>query len=243
MKAGPVAAMVVLMLLGMWLVLQPSLSRQKHDLRVRVGAVELLALQLPPMGVGGASGGGEGSGAAAGLARAEHRYRFVSPARLAKLGDLDGEGFDHAVADEIAAWNARSKFERTLLGFFNITEWGNLVWVLIGLGGQAAFFGRMMVQWVVSEKSRESQVPELFWWFSLAGGLCLFAYFVWRVDAVGVLGQSTGIVIYARNLRLIGKSKRREERLESGRGAQSAEATENTSSPENAQSSSSAVRV
>jgi lipid-A-disaccharide synthase-like uncharacterized protein len=49
-----------------------------------------------------------------------------------------------------------------------------------------------------------------FWWFSLLGGVCLFAYFVWRQDAVGVIGQSSGIVIYARNLRLIAKQKRRE---------------------------------
>jgi lipid-A-disaccharide synthase-like uncharacterized protein len=44
------------------------------------------------------------------------------------------------------------------------------------------------------------------------GGVFLFTYFVWRQDFVGVLGQSTGIVIYARNLRLISKQRRRAER-------------------------------
>jgi lipid-A-disaccharide synthase-like uncharacterized protein len=72
----------------------------------------------------------------------------------------------------------------------------------------------MFVQWIVSEKNRRSEVPVLFWWFSLFGGICLFAYFVWRVDIVGVLGQSTGVVIYARNLRLIHKTREREQALE-----------------------------
>ncbi|HCT44595.1 MAG TPA: hypothetical protein DF699_05235 [Phycisphaerales bacterium] len=67
----------------------------------------------------------------------------------------------------------------------------------------------MFVQWIISERSRISTVPEIFWWFSFIGGVCLFTYFVWRVDIVGVLGQSTGIVIYARNLKLIHKEKQR----------------------------------
>ena len=40
----------------------------------------------------------------------------------------------------------------------------------------------------------------------------LFTYFVWRQDFVGVLGQSTGVVIYARNIRLMYKQKRRARR-------------------------------
>jgi len=46
-------------------------------------------------------------------------------------------------------------------------------------------------------------VPVGFWWGSLFGGLMLFAYFIWRKDIVGILGQSTGLLIYARNLILI----------------------------------------
>jgi hypothetical protein len=53
-------------------------------------------------------------------------------------------------------------------------------------------------------------IPASFWWLSLFGGVALFAYFVWRQDFVGVLGQSSGIVIYARNIRLIYKRRRRE---------------------------------
>jgi lipid-A-disaccharide synthase-like uncharacterized protein len=47
---------------------------------------------------------------------------------------------------------------------------------------------------------------------SLFGGLAVFAYFVWRQDIVGVLGQCSGVVIYARNLKLIAKNKKRAEK-------------------------------
>jgi lipid-A-disaccharide synthase-like uncharacterized protein len=93
---------------------------------------------------------------------------------------------------------------------FNITSWTSLIWAGLGLLGQAAFFGRMFIQWIASERKSQSVVPSAFWWFSLIGGILLFTYFVWRQDFVGVLGQSTGIVIYARNLKLIAKQQRRE---------------------------------
>jgi lipid-A-disaccharide synthase-like uncharacterized protein len=70
----------------------------------------------------------------------------------------------------------------------------------------------MLIQWVISEKQRASVIPPLFWWLSFFGGVALFSYFVWRKDVVGVLGQSTGVVIYARNLRLIHKQNRRAQR-------------------------------
>lgn len=96
-----------------------------------------------------------------------------------------------------------------LFRLLNITSWTNLIWASLGLIGQIAFFGRMLVQWIASEKKEKSVVPASFWWMSLWGGVLLFTYFVWRQDFVGVLGQSTGVVIYARNLRLIAKERRR----------------------------------
>lgn len=92
----------------------------------------------------------------------------------------------------------------------NITSWTSLIWAGLGLIGQIAFFGRMFIQWIASERKSQSVVPAMFWWLSLIGGILLFTYFVWRQDFVGVLGQSTGIVIYARNLKLIAKQRRRE---------------------------------
>ncbi len=95
-----------------------------------------------------------------------------------------------------------------LFRILNITSWHSLAWVLLGFVGQLAFFLRMAVQWVASERRRDSVVPEAFWWLSLGGAIALFTYFVWRKEIVGVLGQAPGIVVYARNLRLIHKRRR-----------------------------------
>ena len=73
----------------------------------------------------------------------------------------------------------------------------------LGFLGQLLFTGRMLVQWLVSERHRRSIVPPIFWWMSLAGASMLLTYFVWRRDIVGVLGQATGWMIYSRNLWLI----------------------------------------
>lgn len=189
MKPGPVIAMILLVLLGMWLVLQPALSKSETDLAVRVGAMEI---RLARTQVNGESG-----------------YQVISPRSLVSQGPIEHDQLDDFLGIQLDRWNARPALERHLLGFFNITSWATFGWVAIGLVGQIAFFGRMFVQWVISERTGISTVPEIFWWFSFLGGLCLFTYFVWRVDIVGVMGQSTGIVIYARNLRLIHKQNHR----------------------------------
>jgi lipid-A-disaccharide synthase-like uncharacterized protein len=87
--------------------------------------------------------------------------------------------------------------------FLNISSSVGVAWVALGLLGQVLFTGRMIVQWVTSERERRSVVPVAFWWMSLGGAALLIVYFVWRRDVVGVLGQSTGLFIYLRNLRLI----------------------------------------
>ena len=87
------------------------------------------------------------------------------------------------------------------------TPWGCL-WVGLGLFGQVLFTFRMVLQWYASEREHRSVVPVGFWWGSLFGGLMLLVYFVWRKDLVGILGQSTGVVVYARNLILIHRTAR-----------------------------------
>lgn len=84
---------------------------------------------------------------------------------------------------------------------------------MLGFLGQFAFTGRMLLQWFVSEKRKESVVTIGFWVMSFIGGVMLFTYFIWRQDIVGVLGQSTGVVIYARNIRLYYKKAKREARV------------------------------
>lgn len=79
------------------------------------------------------------------------------------------------------------------------------IWIAIGLIGQSLFSARFLIQWLASEKAKASIVPTTFWYFSILGGVTLFAYAVYRQDPVFILGQSTGIFIYARNLYLIHK--------------------------------------
>ncbi len=77
------------------------------------------------------------------------------------------------------------------------------LWVTIGLLGQVCFFSRFFVQWVASERAGRSIVPRAFWYFSIAGGMILLSYAIWRRDPVFVLGQSGGLFVYLRNLALL----------------------------------------
>ncbi len=85
----------------------------------------------------------------------------------------------------------------------NISSPIGMAWVGLGLAGQLLFTGRMVVQWLASERHRRSVVPIAFWWLSLVGATMLLVYFTWRRDIVGVLGQAAGWFIYMRNLWLI----------------------------------------
>jgi lipid-A-disaccharide synthase-like uncharacterized protein len=75
-----------------------------------------------------------------------------------------------------------------------------LFWLGLGLFGQLLFTGRMVVQWIASERKGTSVVPPMFWWMSLVGSLLLLAYFLWRRDPIGLLGQAFGSFIYLRNI-------------------------------------------
>ena len=83
------------------------------------------------------------------------------------------------------------------------------LWLWVGLLGQAFFSMRFIVQWVASERRRESVFPVAFWFFSLCGGLTLFTFAVYRLDPVFIMGEGAGVLIYLRNLYLIGRKQRR----------------------------------
>ena len=83
-----------------------------------------------------------------------------------------------------------------------------IIWLGIGLAAQLMFSMRLIVQWIVSERAQQSIVPEAFWYFSFMGGASLFAYAIYRMDPVFILGQGTGLLIYARNIDLIWQTKR-----------------------------------
>ena len=83
----------------------------------------------------------------------------------------------------------------------------NPVWLVIGFIGQALFFGRFFVQWIASERRKQSIVPRSFWYLSLAGGAVLLSYAIHRRDPVFILGQATGFLIYSRNLWFLHRAK------------------------------------
>jgi len=95
--------------------------------------------------------------------------------------------------------------------FADLTR-AEVIWVSIGFLGQFMFSMRFLVQWLASERARESIVPMAFWYFSILGGMTLLSYAIWRQDPVIIVGQATGLIIYSRNLRLIFKKRRRQRR-------------------------------
>jgi lipid-A-disaccharide synthase-like uncharacterized protein len=79
----------------------------------------------------------------------------------------------------------------------------DLVWLVVGFGGQALFMARFVIQWLASERRGRSIIPVSFWYFSILGALVLLVYALHRRDPVFIAGQLLGVLIYLRNLRLI----------------------------------------
>ena len=86
-------------------------------------------------------------------------------------------------------------------------------WIIFGFIGQAMFTMRFVVQWIASERRKESVIPVSFWYFSLGGGLILLFYAIHRMDPVFILAYLPGNFIYFRNLCFIHKGKRLPPRL------------------------------
>jgi lipid-A-disaccharide synthase-like uncharacterized protein len=87
-------------------------------------------------------------------------------------------------------------------------------WLIWGFIAQGLFGLRFLVQWIASEKQKKSVIPVYFWYISLAGGVMLLSYAIYRKDPVFILGQCTGIFVYIRNLMLISKAKKEQAKVE-----------------------------
>lgn len=96
----------------------------------------------------------------------------------------------------------------TLMNWWASLTAVQMAWLAIGLVGQALFSARWLIQWLVTEKSRRSTMPNAFWYLSLLGGLLVLAYGIHRMDPVIILGQF-GVLIYARNLFFIHNEKQK----------------------------------
>ena len=195
MKPGPIIAMILLPLLGLWLIW--NRPNPIGDVALRANA------EVHHMRIGQSRGLVEVVQEPDGT----HSFRL-----LMEGGEISRELNEYAI-ESLLGKTVLSQLtldrENAVFRLLNITSWASMGWIVIGFGGQAIFMSRFLIQWIVSERKQESVIPTSFWWISLFGAVFLFAYFVWRRDMVGLLGQSTGVVIYARNLRLIHKQKLR----------------------------------
>ncbi len=85
------------------------------------------------------------------------------------------------------------------------------IWLLFGLFGQTVFASRFFVQLFKSEMAGRSVMPEIFWYISLAGGFITLIYSV-HLGKGGIpfmLGQFGGLFVYARNIQLVHREKKR----------------------------------
>lgn len=91
--------------------------------------------------------------------------------------------------------------------FFNNEDipLGLLIW---GSAGQVIFTLRFVYQWIYSRKRQESILPMGFWIISLIGSFIIVSYAIVRLDPVLVLGQSTGFLVYIRNLYILHKNQK-----------------------------------
>ncbi len=81
------------------------------------------------------------------------------------------------------------------------------IWIAIGFIGQVCFSMRFIVQWIATERQKQSVIPVLFWYFSIAGSALLLSYAIYKKDPVFILGQSFGFIVYLRNLYFVNKGR------------------------------------
>ena len=103
-----------------------------------------------------------------------------------------------SVSERISAW-----FDAALFGLSPTEQ----IMLALGIFGQLLFVSRWFVQWIASERARDSIVPELFWYLSFLGGTLVLIYGVYSANLVLILGQF-GVFIYARTIYLIWNTKR-----------------------------------
>ena len=80
-------------------------------------------------------------------------------------------------------------------------------WIIYSVGflAQLLFSGRLILQWILSEKSKKVLTPSIFWKLSLLASFLLFVYGYLRDDFAIMLGQALTYFIYIRNLQLQGE--------------------------------------
>src|SRR5947208_17064531 len=82
-------------------------------------------------------------------------------------------------------------------------DWSYLV--VLGFIGNAIFSMRFLVQWVASERQKESVIPGSFWYWSIGGSVIKCFYFIFKRDPVGILPYLPNSLLYICNCMLIRK--------------------------------------
>ena len=83
-------------------------------------------------------------------------------------------------------------------------NWQHIFVYTIGFLAQLFFSGRILYQWIISEKHKKVMAPPFFWLLSIIGSYLLFIYGVMRDDFSIVLGQIVSYYIYLWNLDIQG---------------------------------------
>jgi len=97
------------------------------------------------------------------------------------------------------------------VGYPDGVDWSDsTTWIVLGLLGNAAFFSRFLIQWIASERARDSVIPKAFWHLSLIGTVLLLGYAIHRRDPIFILAYLPNAVVYIRNLVLIRRKARGE---------------------------------
>ncbi len=81
-------------------------------------------------------------------------------------------------------------------------------WDVLGYAGQLIFASRFLVQWIASERRKESVVPVSFWYLSIVGSLLSLAYALTTRKIPFILGYLLNCIPYFRNLVLIHRKNR-----------------------------------
>jgi lipid-A-disaccharide synthase-like uncharacterized protein len=86
-----------------------------------------------------------------------------------------------------------------------------VIWIkVVGFSGQALFAGRVLLQWIASERARRSVVPRGYWEISLAAAGLVLTYALLVNNFVFVLSTLPGALIAGRNLRIVRPAARRQ---------------------------------
>ena len=75
-----------------------------------------------------------------------------------------------------------------------------VLWWVFGTAGAVIFYGRFYVQWLASERRKQSVMPVAFWYMSAWGSVMQFVYAVHLNSPGAAFGLCFNIFIYIRNL-------------------------------------------